>query len=267
MLSRVERGRLDHRPGTARAAPAAGAHRRPRGAGPAVDRDGDCSWSPTCRSSPAKSTYVEQIIRNLLGNAAKYTPAGDDGVVVSAGDAAPSRSASPTTARASRRPRSGGRSSCSTATRTAPGRCPDRGSGCSSAPAWSRRWAAGSGPRAGREGGSEFGFTMRVLEADAFDAGAFELEGSRPRRSSRPTRARRSRPARPGPPVPHSARSRDQADDARSRHRRPPARPCRRRAGAGRTPRAPSRRAIGVAQAGDRQLDGDDARAARRRRC
>ena len=103
----------------ARAAPPARADRRPRGARAAVASRSRRDLEPICRSWPARTTYVEQIVRNLLGNAAKYTPAGTH-VVVDARRRGrrPSRSASPTTARVSRRPRSTGSSSCSTATRT-----------------------------------------------------------------------------------------------------------------------------------------------------
>lgn len=119
-----------------------------------------------------EATYVEQIIRNLLGNAAKYTPIGTQ-VVVSAR-------------------RSGGEIEV---------RVSDDGPGIGDDSLTrvfdlfyrdpdSARTVAGSGiglfvcaslveamggriwARRRPEGGSEFGFTMRVLEADAIDADA-----------------------------------------------------------------------------------------------
>jgi two-component system CheB/CheR fusion protein len=123
-----------------------------------------------------ESTYVEQIMRNLLGNAAKYTAAGTR-VVVSArrrgatievrvsddGPGIPETSVGRAFELFYRDPDSAkivsgsgiGLFVCSSLVEAMGGRI------------WAQRRP---------EGGSEFGFTMRVLEADAVDAGAIELD-------------------------------------------------------------------------------------------
>jgi PAS domain S-box-containing protein len=98
-----------------------------------------------------ESTYVEQIVRNLLNNAAKYTPAGTR-VSVSARKVE-GHGRDPRHRRRAghpgdvHRPRS---SSSSTATPRVRGSWPAQASGSSSVPASSRRWGAGSGPLVSR---------------------------------------------------------------------------------------------------------------------
>jgi PAS domain S-box-containing protein len=118
-----------------------------------------------------EATYVEQIMRNLLGNSAKYAPAGTN-VIVSArrsggvvevrvtddGPGIPERSVQRAFELFYRDPDSAksvsgsgiGLFVCSSLVEAMGGRI------------WANRRP---------EGGSEFGFTLRVLEPDAFDAG------------------------------------------------------------------------------------------------
>ena len=107
-----------HRGRAARAAPIAGAGRRPRGARAAEHHGRRPDLEPDLPIVAGEATYVEQIVRNLLDNAAKYTPPGSH-VVVSARthDGARRGPCHATMARASRRNRSSGSSSSSTATR------------------------------------------------------------------------------------------------------------------------------------------------------
>ena len=128
-----------------------------------------------------EATYVEQILRNLLGNAAKYTPAGHarrgerrvepDGVAFRVTDAGPGLSEAALDRifelfyrdpeRARRRRRVGYR-----ALRL---RQPGAGHG---------RSHLGRADRSG--GGSEFGFLLRVIEADDELPEAGRAEGNDP---------------------------------------------------------------------------------------
>ena len=88
---------------------------------------------PTVVADP---TYVEQVVRNLLSNAAKYGGAGYDGRCRRSSQLTTrSWSGSSTTVRASRPRRRTACSSCSSARRRPPARPAAPGSGCSSAPA------------------------------------------------------------------------------------------------------------------------------------
>ena len=114
-----------------------------------------------------EDTYVEQIVRNMLSNAAKYTPPGTRRAW-----SEPSRrattwpSACSTPGRASTRPRSSGHSSSSTGTRRS--RASIAGSGIGLFVCASLVEAMGGTIWAKRrpEGGSEFGFTLRVIPDD-----------------------------------------------------------------------------------------------------
>ncbi len=109
----------------------------------------------------ADEEYLAQIMRNLLSNAAKYSGAGSTRRGQPRGRArARSSSGSATTGRASPRTTPTGCSGSTTDPRTRPRRPRAPGSDCSSAASSWRRWAAGSGPRARPEGGSEFGFSI-----------------------------------------------------------------------------------------------------------
>ena len=90
-------------------------------------------------------TYVEQVLRNLVSNAGKYSPDGS-AVVVSAA-ATPSEVEVTVVDRGSgvRPTRPNGSSTCTTAPRRRLGKRPAPGSGCTSAADSSRRWAGGSG--------------------------------------------------------------------------------------------------------------------------
>ena len=151
---------------------------------------------PTVTADP---TYVEQVIRNLLSNAAKYggtgstvtitSEAGDGEVIVRVLDDGPGFPAEEAPAC----------SSCSTA-RRGPRRPPAApGSGCSCAPGSSPRWAAGSGRRrataAARNSGSRWPSSTRKRRAGASGQ---QQEGPPPRMAG--TRLRIVTPS-PGPPT------------------------------------------------------------------
>ena len=113
-----------------------------------------------------EDTYVEQIVRNMLSNAAKYTPIGTRVVVRAEQEGETWRSGSSIRDRASTKPRSTGPSSSSTATRRVARSIAGSGIGlfvCASlveamgGTIWARRRP---------EGGSEFGFTLRVIPDD-----------------------------------------------------------------------------------------------------
>ena len=104
-------------------------------------------------------TYVEQVLRNLVSNAGKYSPAGTVVTVEGDGHAGGGGSSACSTAGAGSTPAR--RSACSSST-TGPqdrrGRWTAPGSACTSAAAWSPPWAAasgrGRGPAAARSSGS-----------------------------------------------------------------------------------------------------------------
>ena len=113
-----------------------------------------------------EDTYVEQIVRNILSNAAKYTPVGTavivqaehvgDVVEIRVLDAGPGIDADASDRAFELFYRAPG------SARTWPGRA----SGCSSAPASSRRWAARSGRKPRPEAARSSGSALRVLLDD-----------------------------------------------------------------------------------------------------
>ncbi len=177
VLSRVERGRLD--PDLEPLEPRRLLERIARHE--ALDLPSiriDLQLEPDLPIVAGEATYVEQIIRNLLGNSAKYTPAGTN-VVVSArrrdgsvevrvtddGPGIPEASIRRAFELFYRDPESAksvsgsgiGLFVCSSLVEAMGGRI------------WAQRRP---------EGGSEFGFTLRVLEPDPFDAGFPRLDGN-----------------------------------------------------------------------------------------
>ena len=109
-------------------------------------------------------TYVEQVVRNLLSNAAKYGGAGSTVTVTAVAAKARCSSASSTTALVSRPTRRPACSSSSTARRARPRRPSGAGIGlfvCARliAAMGGRIWAS---PRP--EGGAEFGFSLHELD-------------------------------------------------------------------------------------------------------
>jgi PAS domain S-box-containing protein len=173
VLSRVERGRLD--PDLEPVEPRRLLQR-------VVDNEAldlpsiriETRFEPDLPIVAGEATYVEQIVRNLLGNAAKYTPAGTN-VVVSAGQVSgtvevrvtddgpgiPERSVQRAFELFYRDPESA---------RTV------SGSGIGLFVCASLVEAMGGRIWAVRrpEGGTEIGFTLRVLEGDAVDTGGVE---------------------------------------------------------------------------------------------
>ena len=145
---------------------------------PAVIRSERARWpgvtfeldlQPGLPTAIADPTYVEQVVRNLLSNAAKY---GGAGTTVANRGRLPTSDEVVVTRHRRRaglpgRARRTACSSSSSAPRARPRQPPEPGSACSSVPASSGRWAAGSGPRPGDGGGAEFGFTLRVMTDEA----------------------------------------------------------------------------------------------------
>jgi PAS domain S-box-containing protein len=139
-----------------------------------------------------EATYIEQIVRNLLGNAAKYTPAGTR-VVVSArkrddhvevrisddGPGIPPASVDRIFELFYRDPESArlvagsgiGLFVCATLIEAMGGRI------------WARRRP---------EGGSEFGFTLRAIEPDDIDSDGLELERGRQDQADIPLKRQRT---------------------------------------------------------------------------
>ena len=127
----------------------------------------ETDFEPDLPVVAGEATYVEQIVRNLLGNAAKYTP-GDSRVVVVGAQGRRDRR-SPGHRRRPGYPgrhRCAGSSSCSTATRQRPA-VAGSGIGLFVCAAWWRRWAGGCGRRARRKAAPSSGSRLRVLEPDA----------------------------------------------------------------------------------------------------
>ena len=145
--------------------PAARAARGRVGAGSLAGRDVRARRSqPGLPTVSADPTYVEQVIRNLLSNAAKYSGAGSTVTVAVDGRRRRGRHPHPRRrTRASRRRRPAACSSCSTGRPARPAAAGGAGIGlfvCARliAAMGGRIWAL---PRP--DGGAEFGFALRVL--------------------------------------------------------------------------------------------------------